>query len=71
MHIPMSATWPGLLSVGTRVWEMPNAPLVSTMDLKCGAIVSGESEIMEKPFFARRRSARRPSPKELGHPATN
>jgi hypothetical protein len=25
-NAPMIATWPGLLSVGTLVWEIPNAP---------------------------------------------
>jgi len=32
-YIPaMMATCPGLDSVGTRVWEIPNEPLVSTIE---------------------------------------
>ncbi len=58
----MSATCPGLLSVGTRVCDIPNAPFVSTIDRKCGATTSGESGTIGNPFFASRRSARNPSP---------
>lgn len=40
--IPIKATCPGLLSVGTRVCETPNAPRSRTMDLKNGATGSVE-----------------------------
>ena len=58
----MSATCPDLLSVGTRVCDIPNAPLVSMIDRKWGATTLGESGTIVNPFFASKRSARNPSP---------
>lgn len=61
-HIPMIATWPGRLSVGTRVWEMPKAPRVSAMDLRYGATTFGASGMVGNASSVKRRSALSPSP---------
>lgn len=41
-NVPISATCPGLLSVGTCVCETPNAPRSRMIDLKYGATGSVE-----------------------------
>ena len=60
--MPIIATWPGLLSVGTLVCEIPNAPRPVAIDLRYGAIISVEFSIPENAFKLKRRSPRNPSP---------
>jgi len=66
----MSATWPGLDSVGTRVWETPKVPWDRTRDRMKGARGRGVREAVV--FVAegegsgndwKALSARRPSPR--------
>ena len=61
----MSATCPGRLSVGTRVWLIPNAPRSSVMVLKNGATILGDSVICGNGFTLKSKSALNPSPKIL------
>jgi len=61
---PMRATCPGRLSVGTRVCETPNAPLVSAMERRYGATTSGASGRDGNALRLKRRSARSPSPRK-------
>ena len=61
LSVPINATCPGRLSVGTRVCEMPKAPLVSMIERRYGAANSGEVGIEGKGYCAKARSARRPS----------
>ena len=50
-YIPaMMATWPGLLSVGTCVWDTPNAPRDSMTSRRKGATTSGDPGTSGKGF---------------------
>ena len=57
----MRATCPGLLSVGTRVCETPNAPRSRTIDLKYGATGSVELWYAGKALYENTESALKPS----------